>query len=462
MGGCERLCPVCRRTRLSRYNRDPVCAPCLRASRGERPAAPSWLWDSMPMREALAAGDLPAFVAIVRAAIGLSQLELASLVGWSQSTVNRIESGERDTLYDVRELLRFADAIDMPRHALMPLLLGTPLAITDAKGINGDMEMDRRHFTGVLAGSLAAGMGWGSPHIPHRIDPAHVKHLKATVDRLRVEDQRTGGGMLLAPALHLLSRVRRMIDEADYNETIGRQLLTIAGGLSADTGWFAYDSGDQRLARHLYGEARDYADQAGAHELQVQVGSLLAMQAARLGRHQQGRAREALRFVAVAKEAARHWATPRVYTLLALRETSAHASLGDESASRSSMAAAWRAFERGPREDDPPWVDFVSEAELLSFEGRTAMAVGRPTAAVDLYQRSVARWESDRNRLYGRACLAGALLASGARTDALAEGLELLPHVGGSRRTLQELAPLREAAGESSEFAQKYDRLLVA
>ncbi|GGL03130.1 hypothetical protein Sme01_19110 [Sphaerisporangium melleum] len=79
------------------------------------------------MRKVLACGDLPAFVALVRAAMGLSQLELASLVGWSQSTVNRIEHGERGTLYDIRELVRFADAIDMPRHALLPLIMGKPV-----------------------------------------------------------------------------------------------------------------------------------------------------------------------------------------------------------------------------------------------------------------------------------------------------------------------------------------------
>ncbi|WP_405147762.1 helix-turn-helix domain-containing protein [Sphaerisporangium sp. NBC_01403] len=457
----ERLCPGCRKAVLSRYSRDPVCAPCLRATRGARPVAPAWLWDCSSLRQALASADLAAFVAIVRAAMGLSQLELAGLAGWSQSTVNRIESGERGTIYDIREILRFADAIDMPRHALIPLLIGDPVAGLPVEGINPDMDMDRRQFNGVLAGGFAAGMGWGSMHIPTRVEAAHVKHLKATVERLRADDQRIGGAMLLGPALHLLARVRRMLDEADYSEAIGRQLVAIAGGLSVDAGWFAYDSDDQNLARGLYGEARLYADHAGDRELHVQVASLLAMQATRLARRHPGRAREALRFVATAKELARHWATPRVYALLELRETSAHAVLGDGRACRRSMTNAWREFERGPHENDPGWAGFVSEAELLSFEGRAAVALGKPAAAVEFYRRSVDKWNSDRNRSYGRACLADALLASGAKSDALAEGLDLLSHVSGSRRTLQELAPLRAVAGESSEFADRYDRLLA-
>src|SRR3954452_7194970 len=125
MASHEHLCPSCRVTRLSRYNPDPLCGPCLRAARSAGSVAPVWLWDSEPMRRALARADVGAVVAILRGAAGLSQLDLAHLVqGWSQSTVSLIERGRRDTLYDVRELLRFTDAVAMPREALLPLILG--------------------------------------------------------------------------------------------------------------------------------------------------------------------------------------------------------------------------------------------------------------------------------------------------------------------------------------------------
>ena len=106
-----RLCPACRKTRLSRYNPESLCAPCVRAARttpalAER-GAPTWLWDSPPMRDALARVDLAAAVAVFRAAAGLSQHELADITGWSQSSLSLFESGHRDTLYDVRALLRF-------------------------------------------------------------------------------------------------------------------------------------------------------------------------------------------------------------------------------------------------------------------------------------------------------------------------------------------------------------------
>lgn len=133
-----RICAVCRRTRLSRYNQQQVCAACVRAAREPpelgpvAPQWPSWLWGSAPMRHVLARGDLGTAVAMFRAAAHMSQQELADLTGWSQPAVSLVETGRRDTLYDIRELLKFADAVAMPREALLPLLLGRPAVLVSA------------------------------------------------------------------------------------------------------------------------------------------------------------------------------------------------------------------------------------------------------------------------------------------------------------------------------------------
>src|SRR5262245_29090328 len=125
----ERVCPACRVSRLSRYNFDSLCAACLKAARDGGPVVPVCLWDSAPMRDALARTDVGAMVAILRGVAGLSQLDLANVVeGWSQSTVSLIERGHRDTLYDVRELLRFADAVDMPRRLSYPWSSAAPMS----------------------------------------------------------------------------------------------------------------------------------------------------------------------------------------------------------------------------------------------------------------------------------------------------------------------------------------------
>jgi transcriptional regulator with XRE-family HTH domain len=87
--------------------------------------------------------DLGAVMAISRVAAGLSQLQLAQIVGCSQSTIWRIEAGKRQSLYDIRELLRFADAIGIPRRALLPLILGEQDS-NDDQAARADAGMRRR------------------------------------------------------------------------------------------------------------------------------------------------------------------------------------------------------------------------------------------------------------------------------------------------------------------------------
>lgn len=82
----KRICAACRITVLSRYNADPLCAPCARTARESSGIMPVWVWDSAELRSALARTDLAGFVAAVRRSSGLSLLALGALVeeGWSE------------------------------------------------------------------------------------------------------------------------------------------------------------------------------------------------------------------------------------------------------------------------------------------------------------------------------------------------------------------------------------------
>ncbi|MEV0971021.1 helix-turn-helix domain-containing protein [Microtetraspora glauca] len=439
----SRLCPVCRKTLLSRYSQEAMCGACLRG-------APAPAWDLDALTRALAARDLAAFATTVRKSMKMSQLEFANLVGWAQSTVARVERGERDTLYDVRELVRFADAVGLPRTALLPLFTEE----TD------DMDLTRRELAGLVASGVMAGLAWS---IPARVGAEQIGLLRESIDRLYGQDQQVGGSALIRTALFQLSRVRALLDDAEFSESIGRQLLSVAGELCVCAGWLAYDSDDQRLARQLYGEAHLYAAHADDPVLLVHVASNSALQAVRLAREEPGRAREALRFVAAAEASARRWATPRVHALLALREAYAHSMLKDELAYRSAITRAWRELERGTHEDDPPWVGFVDAAELTGNEGMAAVNLGQAGRAVQRFAEVVAEpWLGHRNRTYYRARLAMAHLSGGDEAEAFTQGTQALSTRIRSRRILRELTPLRGLAERSrdqhaEQFRASYD-----
>src|SRR5437868_1361718 len=188
-----RLCPRCRAARLSRYNAEPFCAVCVRTAKTGTITDQVWVWDSEAMRHALARLNLPAALAILRTSAGLTQCELAQIVpGWTQPMVTRMESGARDTLYDIRALLSFADAIDMPREVLLPLILGDPDASWEVTAQTGVQEdgVDRRTFTST---TLAAASGLIMPSWisapPKRVTDAHLRLLRSSSVRLSVQEQ---------------------------------------------------------------------------------------------------------------------------------------------------------------------------------------------------------------------------------------------------------------------------------
>jgi hypothetical protein len=132
-----RVCGACNKTLLSGYNPGAVCAPCERAlfaarelsDPGGRSDLAGWVWDTGPMRRALARLDFPAVLVIYRSAARLSRRELGELIGLSHSVIWYWEVGRRQGIYDIRQLLHFADAVQMPREALLPVILGQPCGL---------------------------------------------------------------------------------------------------------------------------------------------------------------------------------------------------------------------------------------------------------------------------------------------------------------------------------------------
>jgi transcriptional regulator with XRE-family HTH domain len=474
-----RLCPACRKTRLSRYNPDPLCAPCMRSAR----AAPEptdfgrlvWLWDSRPMREALARLDLAALMAIFRAASGLSQYRLAEITGWSQSSLSLFESGQRETLYDVRALLRFADAVDMPREALLPLVFGCAEAVLPehwsadsllADGIEEEsgVDVDRRRFGGLMAGTAAAAM-LGEVMVPVTVTSSHVMYLKTCVERFESRDQAVGGGALLRQALRQWQRARRMLDESDYAEIVGRDLVGVTGNLAVCAGWLAFDAADVPLARRLYSEALMLAGSAGDPILSAHVLEKLSMLFSHVARESdsKGMAREGLRIADQAAEVARHERMPRLQALIALRRASAVSLLGDQAAFRSAITDACRELDRPASSEDPAWIRFVDRSEIVAQEAAGHQNLGDPATASLLHRESLdAPDVSRRNRACGQAQLALALAQTGDVTAAVHEGMAVLPALAQgvtSVRTLNYLRPIRAAADRSAaeEFCARFD-----
>jgi hypothetical protein len=349
---------------------------------------------------------------------------------------------------------------------LAPLVLSTPDAIIEET----EVDLTRRQFGAVLGGAAFAGLTGasaelGTIQVPAKVDKAHIRYLRATVDQLYERDQMVGGAALARGALRQFYRAQRMLVESDYGERTGQQLMTAAGELAVCVGWLAYDAGDHDLARHLYTEAMTLADEADDGTLAIQVREKMALQAVQLARSgTPGIARQALRLSARAVEYARRDPEPRVHALLAAREAIACAVLGDDRGYRQAITRAWREADHGPGSGDPVWLRFVNVSEIGVAEAKGQMYLGTPEAAVRLYEQSLTDDSlSPRNRANYRAQLAAARAATGDNAAAVTEGLAVLPALETdvtSPRTLWELAPVRAAAEKAGdeEFCVRYDQ----
>ena len=430
-------CPACRTGMLARRG-DPLCPTCVKAAR-DMAAQPLWVFDSLLLREALAQVNLAAVPAIVRAACGLSQRDLAAIVGWSPAVLSYYERGVRDGMFDIRTALHFADAVGMPRMALLPLV-----------------------FADAAAGLATA----SSPvSVPRSVNGSHVRYWQACTDVLYERDRAVGGTALLSSALQQWHRAASAVQEASAGEP-DPQVLTAAGELALCTGWIALDAARPTLAQPLYENARELAVSAGDVMLAVHVltsQSMLYAEIARTGPSREP-ARQALRLAYQAADEGRYVPMAPLHALIALRHASAASLLGDKTAFQAAIGQARRELDRGPRVGDPPqWLRFVSETEITDAEATGYLHLGDVGRSAVLYQQVLGSELSPRNRASYGAGLADALLRQGARQEAVAAATEVLPAFEGgvtSMRCLNRLRLIRQAAGNTTsaqEFRERFD-----
>jgi hypothetical protein len=375
------------------------------------------------------------------------------------------EHGQRDGIFDIRVFLQFADAVDMPREVLLPLLVGSAggALVPDIDLDDAGMELNRRDFAGLAAGAAASTMLPGFV-VPSSIGMSHVRYLQRCADALWSRDQAIGGAALLRSGLRQWQRARQMLKESSFTETVGRELLGTTGRLGVCVGWLAFDSGQHKLARTLYTQARVLAEQSADPVLNAHVlekSSLLASYTARTSGKADA-ARDGLLLAYRAAEEARYEPLPRLQALIALRHAYAASLLGDKAAFCSGISRARRELDRGPQSEEPEWLRFVDDAEIAGHEAMGSLNLGESHRSEELYRDLLGGNLSPRNRVYYGAWLASSLLRQGDVGQAISEGQAVLPAlVNGitSIRTIGELRPLRAAARRTGaeEFCHSFD-----
>ncbi|MCP9207509.1 tetratricopeptide repeat protein [Streptomyces cucumeris] len=328
-----------------------------------------------------------------------------------------------------------------------------------------ESELLRRAFmtSGAAAAAVAA-----TPLVPpprrsgRRVGEAEAAAVEEAVRRIRVLDDRHGADTLYSHTSKPLSAAYALLDAGGYSRSVAARLYAGAGELAISVGWLAHDSGRLSDARSHYAEALATARVSGDAALEAHAFCNTAFLA-----RDAGRPREAVRAAQAAQRVAERLSSPRLLSLLALREAGGWAWLGDRGGCETALLRAQTLFGRGPSDADPEWMSFYGEAELEGLEAQCWSALGDWRRAVDHARRAVALQDPHftRNIALFTTELAGDLAQQGAPDEAAAaagRALRLMDQVTSSRirRMLDETARrLRLHRGEApvADFLDRYE-----
>jgi transcriptional regulator with XRE-family HTH domain len=258
----------------------------------------------------------------------------------------------------------------------------------------GDGPVERRRF-GFLAGAvltvpahqwlirdpepLKSGLSGG------RVSAALADQLLPMITTLRTMDDAVGGTTVLALARHAFGWVSGLLDQASYDERIGRRLYVALAELGQLTGWVAHDAGRPGLGQRYHVAALHAAHSADDRRLGAHILGCMADQAAR-----HGQPAEAVTLIETAVVGVRGRATPRLLAELYIRKAYALATLEDGPACTAAISKARTQVEQFEPDSDPLWLYWVSPAEITAGAGDCLLQLGQSRQATALLDEGIA------------------------------------------------------------------------
>jgi tetratricopeptide (TPR) repeat protein len=432
----QRVCLDCG-TPLRRTNADNRCAVCASRVCAAHPI-PKSFWYADDVAAALAQWDLRTVVRLIQRKLGLTQMAIANLTGYSQASISRWLHHEGSPEGVTAQRLRqFVEGLAIP-WGLLGLIDPAdgessaqvrPGSFGNSTVAEEDHQaMKRRTF--VTSGTLAAGLAAFAPEglgMWHgRLGTMHAQYMHQAARHLIEQNFRLGGDMLFAQAAAQFELAHGKIREGEYASAAEPVLFAAIGELARCAGWIAHDAGREREARYYFNEALLAARLSDNRQLALKAYYSMSVQA-----DEEGHPREAMNLVRAAQRAARGWAPGRILSLLASAEARAVAGMQDGDQTRSLLGKARHLFHTDASREHSDIFFFYNKVEILGFEGMCYFKLGAHAEAEALLRQEIAQAEqrgADFQRSttldYGR--LALTQLGQANVTDAAATGQTVL------------------------------------
>ncbi|MGH4019254.1 MAG: helix-turn-helix domain-containing protein [Pseudonocardiaceae bacterium] len=247
-----------------------------------------------------------------------------------------------------------------------------------------------------------------------RVSTELADRFTAMIGELRAMDDVAGGGTVLPLAEQQFGVVANLLDQASYDEPTGRRFHVVLAELGQLCGWCGYDAGQQGLAQRYYIAALRAAHSADDRPLGAHILGSMAYQAAR-----EGQPAEAVTLIDTALAGARGRETASLLAQLYSKQAYALATMGDTSRCNATISKARTEVERLNRDDDPPWLYWVSSAEITAGAGRCLQKLGQVDQAVVMLDEGIALFDESfvRDRTNYVIHVADALVQPGPQRD---------------------------------------------
>ncbi|MFJ6747984.1 hypothetical protein ACIQNI_07280 [Streptomyces sp. NPDC091266] len=358
---------------------------------------PARLLTDPEMIHACRARDFSRVFRLVKKQAGIYPSMIARLCDLTPSRVGEVIAGQRQLLHmDVIE--RISDGLRIPGHMLglarRPWETPTALVVTEREPpqASGPESPSPATLPGPDVDSILA--------LTSRTDPAPstLQALQSSIEDYWRRDDQHGGETLRPAVVGQLRYVVGLLGEST-STSLRRGLYGVAAELARLTGWTYFDARQFSQARAYFTESLQLAKEIEDRPFMANVLACMSLQAT-----YQDKAADALALANAAQDATRAGAgsTPRVLSMLAMREAFAHAALGSRTDTHKAISEAHRQFEHvGASDPDPAWAFYFDEPKLIVDTGIAHGRLGDAATAEPLITEAMRREYSSNQR--GRA-----------------------------------------------------------
>ncbi|WP_105970338.1 helix-turn-helix domain-containing protein [Streptomyces geranii] len=334
---------------------------------------------------------------LVKVRAGIYPSMIARRCELTPSRVGEVIAGRRQLLHmDVVE--RIADGLRIPGHMLglarRPWETPQALVVTEREAPQAPepAQSAPASLPGPDVDSILA------LATRTNLSTATLEAFRSSIEDYWRRDDQHGGEALRPAIVGQLRHVVGLLKES-RPPSIQNGLYGIAAELARLTGWTYFDARQYNQARAYFTEALQLAKEINDRQFMANVLACMSLQAT-----YQDKPGDSLALVTAAQDQARPalGTTPRVMSMLSMREAFAHATLGDRDSTHRAIGEAHRHFEQIQANDpDPSWVTYFDELKLIVDTGIAHGRLGEAATAEPLIADALRRENSTNQR--GRA-----------------------------------------------------------